>query len=116
MSLLSLLTFANIKEQKALSPQKSFLLGFAIAFSNPQVVLFYLSVLPAIVNIQTLAVIDMGLLALTVTSVICIIMFGYAYLALKAKKLLQNSSTKKYMNRTAGTIMIGAGGILILNR
>jgi threonine/homoserine/homoserine lactone efflux protein len=93
---------------------KNFLIGFVITFSNPKVILFYLSLLPALVNIHTLQTSHIALLTLSVTFVICTVMFGYAFMAFKAKRLLQTPQRKRNMNKIAGAVMVTAGGTLML--
>jgi len=90
------------------------LLGFAITFSNPKVMLFYLSLLPTLVNIQRLTFFDISLLILTVSIVICTVMFGYALITVKAKRLFKSAKATKNMNRFAGGFMVSAGGILLI--
>lgn len=113
-----LLTSKENKEQmqtlQATSQKKNFLLGFAITFSNPKVILFYLSLLPTLVNIHALTFFDITLLMLTVSIVITTVMFGYALITLKAKRLFKSTNATKKMNKFAGGVMLSAGGFLLI--
>lgn len=104
----------DLKTTQQTTNKKSFLLGFAIAFSNPKVIIFYLSLVPTLVNIQTLTMVDIGILTLCVTSIICVVMFGYTFFAFRAKGVFQSSRAKERMNKVAGGTMVATGGILFI--
>ncbi len=96
-----------------LSWRKNFLTGLLITLANPKVILFYLGFLPTFVNLQTLTSIDIVLISIIVTIVLGGVMLIYAYSASGAKKLFKSKSAKRKMNIGAGSVMIGAGGVLL---
>ncbi|MDZ7819752.1 MAG: LysE family translocator [Aliarcobacter sp.] len=104
----------NIEGIKELSWKKNFLTGVLITLSNPKVILFYLGFLPTFVNLQTLTTIDIFIISIIVTIVLGGVMLAYAYSANKARKLFKSNSSKRKMNIAAGSVMLGAGGVLIL--
>lgn len=104
----------EIKGKEELSWKKNFLTGLLITLSNPKVILFYLGFLPTFVDLNSLSAFDIVAISLIVTIVLGGVMLAYAYSASGAKKLFRSKSAQKRMNITAGSVMIGAGGALIL--
>ena len=102
----------ELESDRSESWLKNLLIGFVITFSNPKVVLFYLSLLPTLIDIKHIGVVDIGLLMLLVSIIISLVMFSYAWIALRAKKALQKDHIKDKMNKVAGGVMITAGGLL----
>lgn len=104
----------EIKGKEELSWKKNFLTGLLITLSNPKVILFYLGFLPTFVDLNSLSAFDIVAISIIVTIVLGGVMLAYAYSASGAKKLFRSKSAQKRMNITAGSVMIGAGGALIL--
>lgn len=104
----------EIKGIQELSWKRNFLTGLLITLSNPKVILFYLGFLPTFVNLQTLNTFDIITISFIVAIILGGVMLAYAYSASSAKKLFKNKNTNKKMNLLAGSVMITAGGILIV--
>ncbi|MFC1665800.1 LysE family translocator [Pseudomonadota bacterium] len=100
----------GIEESSWLS---NFLSGLLITLGNPKAILFYLSFFPAFLDLARLSIVDTGIIMLVATFAIGGVMLVYAYLADKARTLFAGSSAKSKINKTAGSIMIGTGTLLI---
>jgi len=97
-----------------LSVKKNFLTGLFITLSNPKVILFYLGFLPTFVDLHHLTGIDIVIISTIVATVLGGMMLGYAYSAHRAQQIFRSKASKKRMNMVAGSVMMGAGGALIL--
>ncbi len=87
--------------------------GFLISASNPKVILFYIAFLPTFMDLSVLSVAD-----ITLASVLTIIglMLGLmlvAGFASAARGFFTSMEALERLNRTAGSIMIGAGVYLV---
>lgn len=99
-----------VKKQSA---RYSLLGGLSITLGNPKVILFYLSFLPTFVSLNQLSTLDIVTVATIVSLVLGSVMLFYAYTAARARELFKSVSAQKRMNRTAGTVMIGTGALLL---
>jgi threonine/homoserine/homoserine lactone efflux protein len=91
----------------------NFLCGLMITLSDPKAILFYISFLPAFVNLSTASLMDAALIMIMATTAVCLTKLTYAYIADKSRLLFQNSIAKARMNTTAACIMICTGIFLI---
>ena len=90
----------------------SFLQGFLISASNPKVILFYIAFLPTFMDLSALRGGDILLAAmLTLTGLMLSLMMIAAF-ASKARSWFQSEIAVKRLNRSAGSIMFGAGAFL----
>ena len=91
----------------------SFLQGFMISASNPKVILFYIAFLPTIIHLARLSVVD---IAVAVALAVSALLFGFVLVSVSAAsagRLCRSSRAVKWLNRTAGAIMAGAGIYLV---
>ncbi len=101
---------ADIETQ---SSRYSFLSGLSITLGNPKVILFYLSFLPTFVRLDQLSPLDVMVVASVVSLVLGFVMLFYAYTASRTRELFKSTSAQKKLNKTAGTVMIGTGALLL---
>ncbi|WP_214470955.1 LysE family translocator [Mesorhizobium sp. dw_380] len=118
------LIFLGIKMWKASATQsnepragearlsRSFLLGASIALGNPKAILFHASIMPLILNLDTMTFVD-GLLVVAVVISVNIVTMGiYAALAGRASGWFRTPKRMRLMNRFAGSAMIGTGALI----
>ncbi len=93
--------------------EMSFLQGFVISASNPKVILFYIAFLPTFMDLTVLTRVDIALAAfLTLIGLMTGLMM-IAYGASSARRYVRSTQGQKILNRTSGSVMIGAGAYLV---
>ncbi len=103
----------EIQEIKALSWSSHFLCGLFMTLGDPKAILFYISFLPAFLDLSNVSVFDTGIVIVVATLAVGGTKLGYAYMANKSRLLFESSRAKKGINMTAGAVMIGTGLFLI---
>ena len=101
--------FSMDNEVSAQSHFKELLAGFLLAGTNPKVMIFYLSVLPSLIDLNQVSL-AYGLKI--VATVAISLLLGLVFIGVLGKKLRQLISSQKIalrVNRIFGVIMIGVG-------
>ncbi|WP_246676510.1 LysE family translocator [Mesorhizobium sp. B1-1-5] len=98
--------------QKQARLSRSFFLGASIALGNPKAILFHASIMPLILNLDTMTFADGLLVVLVVVSVNIITMGLYAAMAGRAAGWFKTPKRMRLMNRLAGGAMIGTGALI----
>lgn len=91
------------------------LFGAALLLSmgNPKVMLFYLALLPTLIDLTQLTLTDMAELAVIVALVVSIVLTGYVLLAAQARRLFTRPRAVQTVNRAASVAMAGAAAAII---
>jgi len=90
-----------------------FIQGFLISASNPKVILFYIAFLPTFLDLTALNHSDILLLSVLTFFALLAGLMLISVGASSVRKYLKSESALKKLNRTAGSIMIGAGIFLV---
>jgi threonine/homoserine/homoserine lactone efflux protein len=92
-----------------------YLTGIALNLGNPKMPLFYIALLPNIVGpvLDATRAFELGLVILAVEAVV---IAGHVGLAVRSRNLLTSPKIMRRINRTAGTVMIGTGAIVLTSR
>jgi threonine/homoserine/homoserine lactone efflux protein len=98
----------KVEAQKAEGAFASFLSGLMVTLGNPKVMVFYLAILPAIVDLSTVT--GRGYIILTILTAIVLltVLLPYIALATRTRALLQTPAALKHINRVAATFLGGA--------
>lgn len=104
----------NVEErvQPASTPAMSFVQGFLISASNPKVIVFYIAFLPTFMDLTRLAGRDIALAALLTVIGLMIGLMLVSVGAARARLYFRSRRAMTGLNRTAGSIMMGAGAFL----
>ncbi len=90
------------------SPWGMFLAGLAVTLGNPKIVVFYLALLPSLVDLGAITLLGWAQLALTLLVVLVGIDLGWALLAVKARGFLRSPRSVRLANRASAATMTGA--------
>jgi threonine/homoserine/homoserine lactone efflux protein len=90
-------------------------LGLAMTLSNPIAIMFYLALLPGVVDIAAIDLRQYAVLCLIVAVVMAAVTIAYGLLAEAARRMFSASNAKTHADRASGTMMMAAG-VLIASR
>ncbi len=102
---------ADVREDelpRADHPLKLFLTGLAITLGNPKIMVFYLALLPTIIDLAHISLFGWGELTLTMFAVQALIDVGYILLAARARRFIRSPKAMKVANRCSALAMGGA--------
>lgn len=108
-------------EDKAITPASSSgpfkmaVVGLVVTLSNPKTVLFFLALLPTLIDIRTIdgtSLIELGIVMVIIDAAVLAI---YAAAAARTRLLFLSSRLRRRLNRCAGATLIGAGGAVATN-
>ncbi len=93
---------------------KTFLAGFSLTMGNPKTIVFYLAILPTVVPLGEMNLV--AFLELTAIVIVCLLIVGCAYagLAAAARDMFRSEKALSRLNKTAGAMMAGAAGLVVL--
>ncbi|MDS1136897.1 LysE family translocator [Nitratireductor indicus] len=89
-----------------------FLAGMAVTLGNPKIMMFYLALLPTLIDLTSVTL--LGWAELTVTMVLVLIAVDAAWMvaAAQARRLLKSSRAMRIANRTSASMMAGAAAAI----
>jgi len=91
----------------------SFLQGFLISASNPKVILFYIAFLPTFMDLSALQANDIVLACVLTLIGLMLGLMLIAGFASRARRLFRSPKAIQRLNRSAGSLMVGAGAFLL---
>jgi threonine/homoserine/homoserine lactone efflux protein len=93
---------------KAEHPLKLFFAGLSLTLGNPKTMVFYLALLPNLIDLRAVSVLGYSeLVGLTFVILVCVD-GGYVLLASRARRLFQSPRAMRWVNRGSGALMAGA--------
>ena len=94
-------------------PGRLFLTGVAINLGNPKVIVFFLALLPTVVDLNALTPLGFAESAGIVAVVASGVLTAYAVAAARARRLFTSPRTVRLVNRGSGAIMAGAAASIV---
>lgn len=82
--------------------------GLSITLGNPKAMLFFLALLPTVLDLSALTLSGFATLSAVVTLVYSLVLLAYVLLADRARGFIRSSRAMRWMNRVTGGIMLGA--------
>ncbi|MGO4570718.1 LysE family translocator [Microvirga sp. 2TAF3] len=90
-------------------------LGLMMTLSNPIAIVFYLALLPGVIDMAGVTVTTYAALSAIIAGVMAAVTLGYGLIAEIARRVFSSSRAKTRIDRASGAMMIGAG-LLIASR
>lgn len=99
-------------EQMAAAPREKswrlFFGGLSVTMGNPKVVVFYLALLPNLLDLEHISVTGYLEVVAVTLGVLTVVFGAYITLAARARRLLTSARAVRRMNRATSTVMVGA--------
>ncbi|MCB0155652.1 MAG: LysE family translocator [Anaerolineae bacterium] len=83
--------------------------AFTVTFLNPKGIIFYIAFMPQFIAPNAPVLPQLLLLGATFIALVFPINTAYALLAGNMRRFIQNQRTLRWMNRTGGAMLVGAG-------
>jgi threonine/homoserine/homoserine lactone efflux protein len=95
-------------EERAEHPAKLLLGGLALTLGNPKTIVFYLALLPTILDLTRITALGFAELVAATLTVLGVVFAGYIVLAARARQLFTTPKAIRILNRTTGAMLAGA--------
>lgn len=95
-------------DRRAEHPAKLLLGGLALTLGNPKTIVFYLALLPTILDLTRITMLGYAELVAATLSVLGVVFAGYIVLAARARQLFTTPKAIRILNRTTGALLAGA--------
>jgi len=89
-------------------PVRLFLGSLALTLGNPKTMIFFLAVLPTVVELQRLSVAGFFEIVLVISLILPLVLGGYAFGASRARRLFSRPESVKWVQRGTGVAMASA--------
>ena len=89
-------------------PVRLFLAGMAVTLGNPKIMLFYLALLPSLIDLRTVSVVGWLELVGTMLLVLAAVDVAWAAMAGQARRLIRSPRGMRLANRCSATVRGGA--------
>jgi threonine/homoserine/homoserine lactone efflux protein len=93
---------------EAQSPTRLFLAGMTVTLGNPKIMMFYMALLPSIIDVRGVTIVGWAELVATMLFVLIFIDFSWTLLAAKARRFLRSRRAIRAANRASAGTMAGA--------
>jgi threonine/homoserine/homoserine lactone efflux protein len=89
-------------------PWRMFTAGLMVTLGNPKIMVFYLALLPSIIDVGRVSALGWAELTATMFAVLAMVDIGWAMAAAQARRLLRTPRAVRIINRAGATVMAGA--------
>ena len=94
------------------SGAKLFLAGMAVTLGNPKIMMFYLALLPTIIDLSAVTLLGWAELTATMAVVLIGIDLAWVLAATQARRVLKSRRAMRVANRVSATAMAGAAAAI----
>ncbi|MGE6783372.1 LysE family translocator [Ensifer adhaerens] len=102
----------DIKAKPSTSAAMSFLSGLLVTLGNPKTMLFYVALVPTLIDIRAIGPGDYGLLLTATLLLLLAVLTPYMLLASRARLLLKQPKALKALNRVAASVLAGTAAYI----
>ena len=93
-------------------PLHMFGTGLMVTLCNPKIMVFYLALLPTIIDVKHVTFTRWAILMVALFCVLATTDLTWSFIALRARRLLQSPKAMRIANRTSAGVMAGAAAVI----
>ncbi len=82
--------------------------GLTLTLGNPKTIVFYMALLPTLIDLSSLTAVGFAELVVIVAVDLAVVGLAYAALAARARDFFRDAHARRILDRIAGTMMAGA--------
>ena len=90
----------------------AFLASLMLTLANPKAILFFLALLPTVIDLQSLNAVRFLEISAAIIVIQPMVLGAYAFLAARARELFTTPTAVRRLNRTSGVAMAGAAVVV----
>lgn len=94
----------------------SFMAGYSVTLGNPKTIIFYMALLPTVVDLNSVSIERFLVLVIATIMVLYLVVTPYILLAARARAFLRNPRAIKVLNRGAAAAMLGAAVYIVARK
>jgi len=94
------------------SAGKLFFAGLAVTLGNPKIMVFYMALLPTIIDLARVSTLGWAELTATMFVILVAVDMSWTLLAAQARRFLRSARAMRAANRTGATMMAGAAAAI----
>ena len=94
------------------APWRLFLAGMTVTLGNPKIMVFYLALLPSLIDLRSVGLGGWAALTATMAAVLIFIDYAWVIAAAQARRLLKSPRAVRLVNRLSAATMAGAAATI----
>ncbi|WLS03984.1 LysE family translocator [Shinella oryzae] len=102
----------DIEARRTTSIGTAFLSGLLVTLGNPKTMLFYVALVPTLIDLNAVGLADYGLLLAATFIVLLAVLIPYIALASRARLLLKQPKALQRLNRVAASVLAGTAAYI----
>jgi threonine/homoserine/homoserine lactone efflux protein len=91
---------------------RAFIASLMLTLANPKAVLFFLALLPTVVDLSTMNLVTFTEISLAIVILMPAVLFSYVFLAARARQMFTTPKSVRRLNRGSGLAMAGAAVVV----
>jgi threonine/homoserine/homoserine lactone efflux protein len=91
---------------------RAFAASLMLTLANPKAILFFLALLPTVVDLASMNALRFIEISLAIAIVLPLVLFTYVFLAARAREMFTTPTAVRRLNRSSGVAMAGAAVVI----
>lgn len=91
---------------------RAFVASLTLTLANPKAILFFLALLPTVIDLASMNALRFVEISAAIAIVLPAVLFGYVFLAARARRMFTTPRSVRRLNRGSGLAMAGAAALV----